>query len=384
MAYSTQCYVYHQFTKVLVINTDDGFTFTYRFENPMYAKRLNINLGVDNVLLFQAINQQEKPVNISGSNFVFRVMNTAGDRILLEKEMVILNPGCGRFKVTFTREELLELIAQPAYYSIQRHSGNLVEPVFTDSYAGARAPLDIVDSVFPEFVPSRPLTLPTLELSSQYSYGGSSFENYPNWAGQYWGGDSAYFNSWMNTEYFSSHIAPANSLTTVQISLIGYTGTIKAQWAETYESIWYNITESRTFYNHYGTIHWNIEGWFPLLRMAFNNSLFSTPKQPAQPAIAYAVCEDGHVVDILLQNGGAGYLAPPRVDLVGDGSGATAEATIDTVTGTVTGITITNPGSGYWPVPIISYNGQVYPVPPGKTGAIVLITTGYIENMYYR
>jgi hypothetical protein len=118
--------------------------------------------------------------------------------------------------------------------------------------------------------------------------------------------------------------------------------------------------------------------------MAFNNSLFSTPKQPAQPAIAYAVCEDGHVVDILLQNGGAGYLAPPRVDLVGDGSGATAEATIDTVTGTVTGITITNPGSGYWPVPIISYNGQVYPVPPGKTGAIVLITTGYIENMYYR
>lgn len=382
--YATQCYIQQQVQKVLLIDTGDGYTFSYRFFNNMYSKRLNINLGVDNVLLFEFINQEERPVNVFGSTFVFRVINTAGERILLEKEMVILNPSCGRAKVTFTREELQSLIAQPASYSIQRHSGNLTEAVFTDAYAGARAPLDITNSVFPEFIPSRPVTLPTLEMSSMYSFGGTSLSNWPNWAGQYWGGNQSYFNSWLNTEYFSSHIMPVNDVTTVQLTMTGYTGTVKAQWAETYESLWYNITESKTYYNHYGTIHWTIEGWFPLLRMCFNSSLFATPKQPAMPAVAYAFCSNGLITHIQVANGGAGYLAPPRIDIIGDGSGATAEAFIDSSTGTITNIVVTNPGSGYWPVPITAGNGQVYPVPPNQTGALVLISTGYIENLYAR
>lgn len=382
--YATQCYIYQQVQKVLLIDTGDGYTFSYRFFNNMYAKRLTINLGVDNVLIFEMINQEERPVNISGSDFVLRVINTAGDRLLLEKGMVIINPLYGRVKVTFTREELEQLVAQPATYSIQRHSGNLTEAVFTDAYAGARAPIDISDSVFPQFIPSRPVTIPSLEMSSQYSFGGTSFENWPNWAGQYWGGNMSWWNSWLNTEYYTSHITPANEVTTVQMTLIGYTGTIKAQWAENYESLWYNVTESKTFYNSYETIHWTIEGWYPLLRMAFNNSLFATPKQPSMPAVAYAVCSNGYVIDILIQNGGAGYLAPPRIDIVGDGSGATAEATIDSNTGTITNITVTNPGSGYWPIPLATGTGQPFPVAPENTGAIVVITTGFIENIYAR
>ena len=69
--YSTQAYIYQQITRVLLIDTGSGETFTYRY-NPVYAKQLTINKGVDNVLLFEFINQQEKPVNINGSNFLFR------------------------------------------------------------------------------------------------------------------------------------------------------------------------------------------------------------------------------------------------------------------------------------------------------------------------
>lgn len=382
--YSTQVYIYQQKTKVLTVNNGDGYTFNYRFFNNMFAKKLSINLGVDNVILFEFINQEEKPVNIAGSTLVFRVMDTSGDRILLEKEMVIINALYGRAKVTFTRDELLELIAQPASYSIQRHSGNLTEAVFTDAYAGARAPLDIVNSVMPQFIPSRPLTIPTVEISSQMSYGGTSYSNWPNWAGQYWSGNGSFYNSWLNTEYYTSHIQPVNSITTVQMTLIGYTGTIKAQWAENYESLWYNVTESKNFYNYYGTIHWTIEGWYPLLRMAFNNSLFSTYNPPGIPAVAYASCVNGQLVDILVQNGGSGYLAPPRVDIVGDGAGATAEATIDPATGSVIGITVTNPGSGYRPVPVGAANGQMVPVPPENQAAIVVVSTGYVVDLYYR
>ncbi len=117
--YSTQVYLYQQLARVLLMDTGGGDTFIYRYD-PVYAKRLTINKGVDNVLLFEFINQQEKPVNITGSSFVFRVINTESNQLLLQKTMDILNGPTGRAKVQFTGSELLEILAQPASYSIQR------------------------------------------------------------------------------------------------------------------------------------------------------------------------------------------------------------------------------------------------------------------------
>ena len=382
--YSTQAYIYQQITSVLLINTDDGETFTYRY-NPVYAKRLTINKGIDNVLLFQFINQEEKPVNVTGSSFMFRVINTEGNTILIEQPMTILNAPLGRVKVTLPGSDLLEVLAQPASYSITRASGNLNEAVFTNAQSGARAPLDIVDSSFPQYVPSHPLTIPTTKLSSQGSYNGASYANYPT-AGNYWTGNpdgANYWNSFLNTEFFSSFIEPKQNITTVQMDLIGYTGTIKAQAAENYESVPYNVTESTTYYNHTGTIHMNIVGWYPLVRLAFNNSVFATPHQPGIPAIAYAICVEGVVTSIVVQNAGSGYLAPPNVDIVGDGSGAVARAILSD-TGSVESIEVVNGGSGYWVVPNAGVNAAAIPVQPNNQGALVLIGTGFVDNLYYR
>jgi len=382
--YSTQVYIYQQLTRVLLMDTGAGETFTYRYD-PVYAKQLTINKGVDNVLLFEFINQEEKPVNITGSTFLFRAINTAGDQILVEKELVTLNAPTGRAKVTLTSAELLEVLAQPATYSIQRTqpNGGLVEAVFTNAQAGARAPVNIVDSVLPQYVPSVPLTIPTLKLTAQASVDGTAWSQYPSnpyWAGNPNGGN--YWNSFTNTEFFSSFIEPANAVTTVQMTLDGYTGTIKAQAAENYESIWYNVTESTTYYNKTGTIHMNIVGWHPLLRVCFNNSIFAVPDQPGIPAIAYATTENGVVTGITVTNGGAGYLAPPKINIIGDGSGATAEAVISG--GTVVGINVTNGGSGYWYLPNAGFGVGVYPNNPNQTGAAVVISTGYVVDLLYR
>ena len=382
--YSTQVYICQQLTRVLLMDTGAGETFTYRYD-PVYAKQLTINKGVDNVLLFEFINQEEKPVNITGSTFLFRAINTAGDQILVEKELVTLNAPTGRAKVTLTSAELLEVLAQPATYSIQRTqpNGGLVEAVFTNAQAGARAPVNIVDSVLPQYVPSVPLTIPTLKLTAQASVDGTAWSQYPSnpyWAGNPNGGN--YWNSFTNTEFFSSFIEPANAVTTVQMTLDGYTGTIKAQAAENYESIWYNVTESTTYYNKTGTIHMNIVGWHPLLRVCFNNSIFAVPDQPGIPAIAYATTENGVVTGITVTNGGAGYLAPPKINIIGDGSGATAEAVISG--GTVVGINVTNGGSGYWYLPNAGFGVGVYPNNPNQTGAAVVISTGYVVDLLYR
>ena len=380
--YSTQAYIYQQITQVLSIDTVDGETFTYRYE-PVYAKPLTISKGVDNVLLFEFINQQEKPVNITGSNFLFRAISTAGDEILVEKPLVTLNALTGRAKVTLSSADLLEVLAQPASYSIQRTSGNLVEAVFVDAQAGARAPCNIVDSILPQHVPSAPLTIPTIKLSAQASFDGAAFGDYP--ANPYWMGNpngGNYWNSFLNTEFYSSFIEPVNAVTTVQMTLVGYTGTIKAQAAENYQSVFYNVSESVTYYNYTGTIYHNVIGWYPLLRMCFNNSIFAVPDQPSSPALAYAITEGGVVTSINVTNGGSGYLAPPHIDIIGDGAGATAEAVIDQ--GVVIGVTVTNGGSGYWYLPNAGMGAGLYPNNPQQTGAAVLINTGFVVDLLYR
>jgi hypothetical protein len=393
--YSTQAYVYQQIARVLLMDTGAGETFIYRYD-PVYAKRLTINKGVDNVLLFEFINQQEKPVNITGSTFVFRVINTESDALLIQEPMVTLNAATGRVKVTLTAEQLLEVLAQPASYSITRTSGNLTEAVFTNAQAGARAPLDIVDSVLPQHVPSAPLTIPTIKLSAQVSYDGAAWNQYP--ANNYWAGNpngGNYWNSFTNTEYFSSFIEPVNAVTTVQMTLDGYTGTIKAQAAENYQSIWYNVSESTTYYDETRTIYMNIIGWHPLLRIAFNNSIFAVPTQPGVPAIAYASTTNGVVTSITVTNGGSGYLAPPRINIIGDGAGATAQAVMSATYppghpqagigyGSIVGINVINGGSGYWYLPNAGFGVGVYPNNPNQTGAAVVISTGYVVDLLYR
>jgi len=381
--YSTTAYLYQQRTQVLLLDSS-GQYFSMRYD-PVYAKRLTLNLGVDNVLLFSFVNQDEKPVNVNGCTFTFRVTNTEGTVLLLQEPMTILNAATGQVKVYVPAQDTLELIAQPASYSISVQSGNLNQAVFTNAQAGARAPIDLKNSVFPQFIPSIPCTLPTTTLSAQASLDGASYENYPDWAGNwYYGGDgSTFFNNYQNTEFYSSFIEPSNFITTIQLDLIGYTGTIKAQWAQNYESIWINITESTTYLNKTGTIHMNVIGWYPLLRLCFNNSLFSTPNPPGVPASAYAVCTDGVLTDMVIQNGGSGYLAPPKVDILGSGSGAIVEATLGG-SGTVTGFNIINGGSGYWPIPSGGVNPAAYPVPPANQGAFPIISTGYITNILYR
>jgi hypothetical protein len=381
--YSTTAYLYQQKTQVLLLDSS-GQYFTMRYD-PVYAKRLTLNLGVDNVLLFSFVNQDEKPVNVNGCTFTFRITNTAGTVLLLQSPMTILNAATGQVKVTILGEDTLELIAQPASYSISVQSGNLNQAVFTNAQAGARAPIDLVNSVFPQFVPSVPLTIPTTSISSQTSFDGAGYEQYPGWAGNwYYGGNGSWYNNnYQNTEFYSSFIEPRNYITTIQMDLIGYTGTIKAQFAQNYQSIFFNITESTTYYDETKTIYMNIVGWYPLLRLCFNNSLFSTPHPPGVPASAYAVCNDGVLTDMVIQNGGYGYLAPPKVDIVGNGSGAEVTANID-VNGTVTGFNIINGGSGYWPIPSGGVNQQNYPVPPAQQGAFPIISTGYITNILYR
>lgn len=156
--YTTTAYLYQQIHTVLLVDISGAY-FDRRWD-PVYAKNLTLNLGVDNVLLFQFLNQDQKPVNITGATFTFRIISQNGENLLFAKELVSLSNTLGRAKVTITAAETLAFQAQPAGYSIEISSGVLDQAVFTDDQAGARGVIDIVDSVFPAFVASQVLTVP--------------------------------------------------------------------------------------------------------------------------------------------------------------------------------------------------------------------------------
>jgi len=114
--YSTTAYLYQQIQTVLLVDISGDY-FTYRW-NPVYSKPLTINKGVDNVLLFEFVNQDQKPVNVSGSEFIFRLLNQTGDAVLLTKEVTLLSPVTGRARVVISALDTDPILAQPASYSL--------------------------------------------------------------------------------------------------------------------------------------------------------------------------------------------------------------------------------------------------------------------------
>lgn len=85
-----------------------------------------------------------------------------------------------------------------------------------------------------------------------------------------------------------------------------------------------------------------------------------------QPLLA----PDGQgVVSITLDNPGASYLGPPIVQITGDGTGATAVAEIDPVSGTVTNLIVTSAGRGYTTATVTLAGG-------GGTGASATAVLG--------
>jgi len=356
--YSTTAYIYQQITRVLLVDTSGGY-FTYRY-SPVYAKSLTINKGVDNVLLFEFINQDQKPVNVTGSSFVFRLVSQNGDRLLIEKPMEILAAAVGRAKAVITAEETWDWVAQPASYSIQRAAGNYVQAVYVDANSQARGDCNVVDSILPQFIPSAPLTIPTVYgKESQVQPGPNSW---PDWALQ-----PQPQNSVMFTEFYSSHIDTSHqNLTTVKMDMDHFTGTVKFQAAQDYESVWYDVTENWNFFDETSTQYFNVVGFYPLIRACFNNS------QGYGASATAVVSDEGVVIGINLTNPGYGYLAPPKIQILGNGSGAEALASVG-ADGQVGAITVTSGGSGYTPLQVQS-----------TQRATVLITTGYITNLQYR
>lgn len=206
----------------------------------VYAKNLKLHKGVDNKIQFRFLNQEQKPVDLTGKEITCRIISSDGHTVLLQKALTPLLPLTGLTELQLGSDDLQDIISQHCTYSLEIPVDSFSLPVFVDSEAGARGKIQIVDSILPDFIPSDVVTIPT----------------HPQPSG--------------NIVTFHSSILATGEVynMTIQASYTNYSGTVQLQGSTT-GTEWYDIDSMSDYVEQTDTVSQNVQGFHPLIRFEY-------------------------------------------------------------------------------------------------------------------
>ena len=243
MSAQTLVYLYNQRQYVVLLQI--GANAKRRYEK-VYSKELVINRGVDNLIEFAFINQEQKPVDISNKDITCRIINYNGTETLLQKTLTPILPITGITSLQLTAEEIEDIESQNCYYSLEIPVGSFGYPVFVDDNAGARGTIRIVNSVLPSFVPANNITIPTHPRPKS-------------------GLSRTYYSSVINTKQ--------SPILTTQRWLENFTGTLQFQGSTLADfSTFYSLSPVYNYNDYTGTEGYTINGYHPYIRLKIINN----------------------------------------------------------------------------------------------------------------
>jgi chloramphenicol O-acetyltransferase len=111
----------------------------------VYSKILKVVKGVDTVLEFQFLNQDQKPINLENTTLTFKLISE--NTLLMSKILTIVTPSKGKASITLSNSDLSAIETQRANYSIQRVFNSLTELAYVDENAGTQGVIDILPAV---------------------------------------------------------------------------------------------------------------------------------------------------------------------------------------------------------------------------------------------
>ncbi len=205
---------------------------------PVYSKPLVLHKGVDNKLSFQFLNNEQKPVNITGKEILCRVIDYTGSKILLSKTLELEFALTGIASLNLSADEIDFITPQKGYYSLEIPKDDKNFPVYLDMNAGARGNMAIVDSVLPSFIASTIVTIPTFEPD--------------------------------DVTFTSSVFSASSLVNTFQLTLAGYTGRIILEGSSVIDQNWYEI-EVQDVVELSETIGITVKGYHPFFRFKFES-----------------------------------------------------------------------------------------------------------------
>ncbi len=251
VGYSTAAFIFTQRQIVILLSGNSPRAFM-----PVYAKTMMLHKGVDNKLQFQFLNQEQKPVDITGKNIICRIINYDGTEVLIRKGLTLELPLTGIAYLKLNAAEIEDIPAQMCHYSLEIPVGEFGYPVFVDPAAGARGQINIVDSVLPSFVPSETVTIPTGQPFPNLDSNNSIANVLPN--------ANTYYSSVINTN--------DNPILTLQAHLHEFNGDvgIEGTFSSTLTD-WYPIT-SNAYFETTETVGFTVHGFHPFIRMVFTSN----------------------------------------------------------------------------------------------------------------
>ena len=249
--YATSVFIYTQRQIVVLL-----YGNSVRKYMPVYAKPLTLHKGVDNKIQFQFLNQEQKPVDITGKTITCRIINYNGTEVLINKALTLELAATGIAALYLNAADLENIDAQQAHYSLEIPVGEFDFPVFVDQNAGARGDMNIVNSVLPSFIPSESISIPTGQPFPNLDPNNSANNPLPN--------ANIYYSSIINTE--------DNPVLTLQTQLVGYNGTVGIEGSTVISGGWYPITTSNTYSNSSTTQGYSVKGFHPYVRMVFTSN----------------------------------------------------------------------------------------------------------------
>jgi hypothetical protein len=228
-----------------VVLLEIGANATRRYQK-VYAKDLILNRGVDNLIEFVFINQEQKPVDITGKEITCRLINYNGKELMLQKALEPILPLTGISGLRVSAAELQYIDQQLCYYSLEIPVGSFDYPVFVDAQSGARGVVRIVNSVLPAFVDSYNITIPS----------------HPNPTS----GDP-------KTYYSSVYYSNDSDFFTFQMTFERFTGSTVLQGSTTENfTYWYDIGSIETYTDYSEVKMHNVDGFHPYLRVKIVNN----------------------------------------------------------------------------------------------------------------
>ena len=242
--YSTEIYQYIPRQLVVI----DIGSSPRRYEN-VYAKTLKLHKGSDSRLQFQFLNQEQKPVDITGKEITFRLISYDNSKILLQKSLVNTLSLTGIAELRVTSDNLDDINAQKCYYSLELPDDlGLNVPGLVDKNGTGRGVIDVVNSVFPSHISAQQLTI----LYDTNSGGPTG----------------TYYSSVLTTQY--------NPKITMQVAYDGFVGNATVQGSTNGTSDWYDIEmfeyddPTAPVTDTYG---YSIVGYHPYVHVKFDSTV---------------------------------------------------------------------------------------------------------------
>ncbi len=143
--YSTKIYLYKQSHVGTFFDSNLTSTVHLPRTNYVYSKILKVVKGVDTVLEFQFLNQDQKPINLENTTLTFKLISE--NTVLLSKVLTIVTPAKGKATITLTNNDLSAVETQRANYSIERVFNSLTEFAYVDEQAGTQGVMDILPAL---------------------------------------------------------------------------------------------------------------------------------------------------------------------------------------------------------------------------------------------